>query len=270
MKIRRASAATTSRPRSRAFDGPRTLAVDVGGTGIKAIVLDPRGAPLGERRREPTPQPATPRAVLATIQRLSRAAGPFDRVSLGFPGVVVEGVVRTAPHLAERLWRGHDLRADVERALKRPAHVLNDAAIQGYGAVRGRGVEMILTFGTGVGSALFIDGRAVPLELGHHPWAKGKTYEERLGDAERRRIGNKHWSRRVRAAVRQIQAVFLPDTLYLGGGNSARLRGGLPEGVRVVSNDDGLLGGIRLWGSPHLRLAPRLAAAGGTRSRRRR
>ncbi len=266
MRIRRATAARGRPPRSPTSTRPRTLAVDVGGTRIKAIVLDPRGVPLGERRREATPNPATPRAVLATIRRLARDAGPFDRVSVGFPGVVIDGVVRTAPNLAERLWRGHDLRAILEREMRKPTHVQNDAAVQGYGAIRGRGVEMILTFGTGVGSALFVDGRVVPLELGHHPWAHGETYEERLGDAERRRIGDRHWGRRVRAAVRQVQAVFLPETLFLGGGNSTRLRGPLPKGVQVVDNDDGLLGGIRLWAGPRVRR--RSADRADTRRRR--
>ena len=250
----------TRAQRTKETKGPLTLAVDVGGTGVKAVVLRPDGRPVGERLREPTPHPATPRAVLATIEALARRLEPFDRVSIGFPGVVTAGVVRSAPNLADRAWRGHDVAADVTRRLGKPVRARNDAVVQGLGAIRGRGVEMVVTLGTGMGSALFVDGRPAPLELGHHPWRGGKTYEERLSDAARRRVGHRRWSRRARRALDQILAVFLPDVLYVGGGNAARIRGALPASVRIVDNVDGLLGGIRLWDAPDGAAAPRVRA----------
>ena len=262
-----------TRPRrTQATKAPLTLAVDVGGTGVKAVVLRADGRPVGERLREPTPHPATPRAVLATIASLARRLEPFDRVSVGFPGVVTAGVVRSAPNLADRAWRGHDVATDLSRRLGRPVRARNDAVVQGLGAIRGRGVEMVVTLGTGMGSALFVDGRPAPLELGHPPWRAGKTYEERLSDAARRRVGRRRWSRRAKKAIEQILAVFLPDVLYVGGGNAARIRGPLPPSVRVVDNVDGLLGGIRLWEVPGEGAArgPLVSARGrGARPRRR-
>lgn len=125
---------------------------------------------------------------------------------------------------------------------------MNDAAIQGFGAMKGHGVELTVTLGTGMGSALFVDGHVVPLEFAHHPWQDGKTYEERLSDAVRKKIGDKKWKRRVCKAVGQWQPVFNPRFIYLGGGN-ARLfnQTELPDNVRIVNNDAGMLGGIALW-----------------------
>src|SRR5215470_16658525 len=146
---------------------PRTLAIDIGGTGLKMIVLDERGRPITERARVETPHPATPAAVLRALRSLMRRQGPFDRVSVGFPGVVQEGVVRTAPNLHSS-FQGFDLAKAIARAAGKPTRVCNDADVQGLGDIRGKGVEMAITLGTGMGSALYIDGRLVPnLELGH-------------------------------------------------------------------------------------------------------
>lgn len=236
------SAVSRSLPRA-----PRTLAIDIGGSGIKLLVLDARGRPAGERRRLRTPQPATPQAVLQVIRETAAELGPFERVAAGFPGIVQSGVVTAAPNLAPGRWRRVNLRAALERLLGRPARVANDAVVQGYGAIRGAGLELVLTLGTGVGSALFLDGRAIALELGHHPWRDGRTYEQLLGDEERRRTSGRVWSARVGKALGVLQAVFRPDVVYLGGGNAVRLQGRLPHGVQVVDNMKGLLGGFRLW-----------------------
>lgn len=228
--------------------GPRTLAIDIGGSGIKVMLLAPDGAPMGERRRVETPRPATPDAVLAAIESLLPEEH-YDRVSVGFPGVVVDGVVRTAPNLAPA-FAGFDLQREITQRTGRPTRVLNDAGVQGHGVVEGRGVEMLLTLGTGMGCALFIDGRYVPnVELAHHPFRKSKTYEEYVSDHARRRIGNRRWRQRVRRVVRQVLLVFNPRVLYLGGGNARRLRFSSDEieGVRVTDNVAGLLGGFALW-----------------------
>jgi len=228
---------------------PRTLSVDIGGTGIKMLVLDPSGAPVTERTRVRTPQPATPRKVLSALAGMLPRHRPFDRASVGFPGVVQDGIVKTAPNLDDRSWRGFPFQATLRRQIHRPVRVCNDADMQGFGAVQGRGVEMVITLGTGVGSALFIDGTLVPnLELGHHPYHRGKTYEDMLGQDALDEIGKTRWRRRVRRAVAQIEPIWNYLVLYIGGGNSRLLDAAdLPGNVKIVANKTGLLGGIALW-----------------------
>ena len=225
----------------------RTLCIDVGGTGIKAIVLDVAGAPLTERTRVVTPRPAGPEAVLAALDGLIRTLGAFDRISLGFPGVVQEGVTRTAPHL-DPSWAGFALARCLEERTGKPARVLNDAAIHGLGVVEGRGLEAVITLGTDLGCCLYVDGRPWQIELGHHPYRKGREYEAYLGNAARKAAGNRKWNRRVRRALGTIEALLNYRRLYLGGGNAKHVeREGLPGNVTVIDNDAGLLGGIRLW-----------------------
>lgn len=225
----------------------RTLSIDIGGTGIKAITLDLAGSALTERTRIETPSPATPEAVLAVIDELIKIQNEFDRVSVGFPGVVKDGVIKTAPNL-DPSWEDFALALEVERRLGRPARVLNDAAVQGLGVVEGLGFEVVITLGTGLGCAVYIEGRAVGLELAHHPFRKGDTYEERLGNAARKSAGNKQWNKEVRRAIAQLDALFNYRKLYIGGGNTKHLDPSeLPLNVAVVDNLAGLLGGIRLW-----------------------
>jgi polyphosphate glucokinase len=240
---RAATQAATSRGRSLT-----TLCIDIGGTGIKMIALDARGKPLTERARMLTPKPARPAAVLGVIRRMLASQPRFDRVSVGFPGVVVDGVVKTAANLGPRYWLDHDLRRDLARVCGSPVRVINDADLQGYGVVRGRGVELVLTLGTGLGSALFLDGHLVPnLELGHHPFKKGKSYEELVCDAELKRLGKKEWSRRVLDALTTLYPIFNPQAIHLGGGNAQHIKLPLPRYVRTFANVDGMTGGIRLW-----------------------
>lgn len=228
-------------------DTLRTLAVDIGGTGLKALVLDPKGKPLTERVRVETPRPATTRAVLGALDKIVRPIGAFDRVSVGFPGVVRSGVTMTA-HNLHPSWVGFKLADDLKRRYGKPARVLNDAGVQGFGVVKGKGLEMVLTLGTGLGCALFIDGRYVPnLELAHHPFRKEKTYEETLGNAALEKVGKKKWNKRVAQALAQITPIWNPDRIYLGGGNAKHLKIDLPPHVEVTANVAGLLGGIALW-----------------------
>ena len=227
---------------------PLTLTIDIGGTGTKMLTLDARGHALAQRVRELTPSPCTPSALIELITRMLTTQPAFDRVSVGFPGVVKRGVVYTAPNLDDRAWRGFDLGNALEQATGRPIRIANDAELQGYGVIRGSGVELVLTLGTGLGTALYTDGRLVPnLEFGHHPFRKGRTYEQTVCNAERKRIGNKRWSKRVLAAISQLRPIFNFDVLYLGGGNTKKLRAPLPEDVQVFTNVQGLEGGLRLW-----------------------
>jgi polyphosphate glucokinase len=230
--------------------GQRTLSIDIGGSGIKAIVLDDKGTPITERARIETPQPAVPESVLDVIEQLARAQGEFDRVSVGFPGVVIEGVTKTAPNL-DPSWAGFALAEDVQRRTGKPVRVANDAGIQGLGVIEGKGVEAVITLGTGMGFGLYVDGRYVPnIELGHHPLKKGKSYEDRVDNATRKKIGNKRWNRRVREVIAQVEPIFNYRKLYLGGGNARHVKPeGLPENVQIVDNVAGLLGGIKLWGT---------------------
>ena len=227
--------------------GPlQTLAVDVGGSGIKVMMLDEQGNPLSERERIETPQPATPDAILRGITDLAKGKS-FDRVSVGFPGVVRQGITETAANLHPD-WLGFDLGIALTQQLGKPVRVANDADIQGLGIVAGTGVEMVITLGTGVGAALFLDGRLVPnLELGHHPFRKGETYEQQLGRVALDTVGKKRWNRRLERAIDLLERIFNYDYLYLGGGNTKRIDFVLPPNVKISPNVSGLLGGIALW-----------------------
>ncbi|HEY9664963.1 MAG TPA: ROK family protein, partial [Allocoleopsis sp.] len=229
----------------------QTLAVDIGGSGIKVLVLDAAGNPLTERDRLPTPQPATPDAMIAIVTQLAQNQlaqnKTFDRVSVGFPGVVRAGVIETAANL-DPSWIGVNLATTLTHYLDRPVRVANDADIQGLGAVLGYGVELMVTLGTGFGSALFLNGKLVPnLELGHHPFRKGDTYEEQLGRAALDAIGKKRWNQRLLKAIPLLSHAFNYDFLYLGGGNTKKIEVELPPNVKIIPNITGLLGGIALW-----------------------
>ena len=236
----------------------RTLAIDIGGTGLKALVLGADGEALTERVRVETPHPATPSAIVPAIVELVRPLGAFDRISIGFPGVVVDGVTLTAPNLHKQ-WRGFDLAKEMTERFGRPVRVLNDAGVQGYGVVEGRGVEMVLTLGTGLGCALYHDGVYVPnLELAHHPFRDNKTYEDYVGGKALHRVGKKKWNKRVAKVLEQIQPIWNPRRVYLGGGNAKHLSIELPANVTITSNIAGLTGGIELW---HDALPAAVAAA---------
>ncbi len=227
--------------------GPRTLALDVGGTGIKAVLVDERDRALAPPERVKTPQPATPAAMFKVLRQLARDEGRFDRIALGFPGVVKDGVVQTAHNLDPK-WVHFPLLATLRKTFRKPVRVANDAAVQGMGAVKGKGVELMLTLGTGLGSALFLDGQLVPnLELAHHPFRHDKTYEDLLGNAALKKVGKKRWNRRLARALKQIEALFNPDHIYLGGGNATHVTLQLPATVTIVANAAGLYGGLALW-----------------------
>jgi predicted TIM-barrel fold metal-dependent hydrolase len=227
----------------------RTLAVDVGGTGIKFAALDDTGRIVGEPARVPTPpKPVQPELVVGIIAETSPKLGAFERVSVGFPGMVRDGKVLTAPNLGTELWAGFDLQGELAKRLDKPVRVMNDADVQGFGAIEGKGVEMVLTLGTGAGTSLFDNGRILPhLELAHHPLHGNKTYDEYLGNAALELKGKKKWSKRVARTIDMLRTVVNFDHLYLGGGNAKKLTFELPPDVSVVPNSDGLTGGIRLW-----------------------
>jgi polyphosphate glucokinase len=167
-------------------------------------------------------------------------------VTLHGPGTTVD------PKLVKE-WAAFDLAAALTARLGKPTRVANDADVQGAAVVEGKGLELVVTLGTGVGTAFFYDGRLLPhLEFAHHPFLKGDTYNEQLGDAARKAIGNSRWNKRVRKAVTILRALSFFEHCYVGGGNSKRIHGSLGADVSIVDNSAGILGGIRLWDESHI------------------
>ena len=227
---------------------PLTLSLDIGGSGLKAGILDAAGAFASGPIRVPTPPRATPDTLIAALVPLIADLGHFDRVSVGFPGVVRQGRTLTAANLNNDAWRDFPLTATLAERYARPVRMLNDATVQGLGVIGGNGIECVVTLGTGMGFALFDHGYPVPhLELSHHPLRKGLTYEENVGDAALREVGRRRWNIRLGFALACIEKLVGYDMLYLGGGNARHVRLELAENVRIVSNQAGITGGVRLW-----------------------
>jgi len=233
---------------SEAADSTRILAIDVGGSGLKAALLDADGNMITERVRIETPELSRPEVLVDALAGLIEPLGIFDYVSVGFPGVVRKGKIITAPNLGTDVLQGFDLASALQERLGKPVRVINDADMQGYGAIEGKGVEMVITLGTGFGSALFMDGELAPhLEIAHLPFRKGKTYEQRTGDKARRKLGKKDWNREVRKAIAALRVLTHFDRLYIGGGNADKLKIKLDPDVQIVSNENGVRGGAKLW-----------------------
>lgn len=239
----------------------RVLCVDVGGTTLKAAALRPGARSVARPIREPTPYPLGPGDLIDIVCDLGRRLGPYDRASVGFPGVVRGGRVVTAPFFAteqgpgspvradlEGAWSGCNLAGSLEAALGCAVLLANDADLHGAGTACGNGVELVVTLGTGVGTAIFLDGRPGPrLELAHHPLRDGRTYNEQLGSAALQSVGSVEWNRRVGDALGILQELLHPDRLLVGGGNARHLREQLSSTVELITEDAALLGGVRAW-----------------------
>jgi len=230
-----------------------TLAFDIGGSGLKASVLDENGEMVTERARVDTPKPCPPALLLEKLKELAARLPPFDRVSVGFPGPVRKGRTLSSANLGTDEWNGFDLQRAIAKQTGKPTIVINDADMQGLGAIKGAGVEMVITLGTGVGSALFEDGRLAPhIELAHIPFRKGQTYEEQLGNRALKKVGKQEWNKRVAKAVEVFRALTHFDKLYIGGGNAENVSLDLGSDVEIVSNTMGMRGGIWLWKDTNL------------------
>jgi polyphosphate glucokinase len=243
------------------MDGARTLAIDVGGTGLKAVVLDPEGEMVSERVRNDTPYPCPPPVLLDELDKLAKTQPGYDRVSVGFPGAIRRGRVREVPAFSRRApgegpdpdlvsqWTDFELEEALQARFGRPTRVANDADVQGCAVVVGHGMELVITLGTGVGSAVFFDGALLPhMELSHGRFADGLSIEVACGDHNREKVGNKAWRKLVASALDAFYDMVLPDHLYVGGGNAKRLDPDtLGPNRSVVPNVSGLLGGIKLW-----------------------
>jgi polyphosphate glucokinase len=223
------------------------LAVDIGGTNIKASVLDRDGRLMADTARVVTPSPAPPNVVLQLVHSLANQLPHFDRISIGFPGVVKGGTVLTAPNLGTRHWSGFHLIDALANQFGVGARVLNDAAVHGLGVVEGHGLACVITLGTGIGCCLFRNRRLLlHLEFGQHTRGEG-NYDQFIGQAALQAIGPVAWNERVHASIQTLMDLTNYDVLYIGGGNAQRITFVLPQHAKIVSNSAGVTGGVRLW-----------------------
>jgi len=226
----------------------RILCIDVGASGLKAAVISPRGKYLVRRVRVKTPKRRRPREIVKALGELAAPLGQFDRVTIGFPGMVRGGKIMTAPNFGTRDWKGFDLAGAMRKRFKVPVKVLNDADVQGLAVIKGKGLELVCTLGTGFGTAWFRDGELMPhMDLAHLVAHKKDDFDIYIGDQTRREIGARRWNRRVKKLIEVLQIVFAYDHLYLGGGNSRWVNFKLPRNVSIVSNDAGMEGGAFAW-----------------------
>jgi len=226
------------------------LSIDIGGSHIKGTILDHKGKMLQQYTKVKTPVPASPDNVIKAISVLISGFDPYTHVSVGFPGYVREGVIWTAPNLGTGLWAGIPFSKMLEKTLKKPVRVVNDADMQGLGIVKGKGLEALITLGTGMGFALLHNGHLLPhLELSHHPITGKKDYDQYIGEAALKKIGPEAWNERMLKVLRVLKTVINYDRLYIGGGNAGDLTMPLDKNIKRVSNRDGIKGGARLWTS---------------------
>lgn len=242
----------------------KILSFDIGGTGLKASLIDASGNMLSERVRVPTPNPCTPQIMVDALVALAKPLLEFERIAVGFPGVVRDGCVLTAPHFGTLQWTGFALASALSERLNGcPARLINDAEMQGLAVISGKGLELVMTLGTGVGTALFRNGELMPhLELAQHPVRGKQIYNDYIGDHKLKKIGVKRWQRRVDRVVEILHELLYYDRLFIGGGNALqldeelltelRLRASADSAIvkseiKVISNDAGIEGGAALW-----------------------
>jgi polyphosphate glucokinase len=227
---------------------PLTLSIDIGGTGLKASVLNYKGKMVVDRVKIDTPYPCPPSVMVDALVQLVKTLPSFDRVSIGFPGVVREGKIITAPHFGNDVWRGFPLAKTLADKWEKPVRILNDADMQGTAVIQGKGLELVVTLGTGVGTALFRNGELMQrMELAQHPAWENKTYNEYIGDKVLKKKGKKKWNKRVEHVLELLNTLLNPDKVYIGGGNARNVAFKLDKNTKLVSNEAGILGGIALW-----------------------
>jgi len=212
----------------------KVLAIDIGGTNVKILATGEK-----DRRRFPSGPGLTPRKMVATVKRLARD-WKYDVISIGYPGRVRDGRPTTEPHNLAEGW----VKFDLEAAFGCPVKMINDAAMQALGSYRG-GTMLFLGLGTGLGSAMVVDGTVVPMELGHLAISK-RTFEDDLGARGLKRLGRKKWQKRVEQVTERFVSALELDDVVLGGGNAKKLTR-VPAGCRVGNNAWAFVGGFRLW-----------------------
>jgi polyphosphate glucokinase len=221
----------------------RVLAVDVGGTNVKVLATGQT-----EPRRFPSGPKMTAKQMVSGVKEITRD-WKYDVVAIGYPGPVLRGRPAVEPHNVGRGWVGFNFKA----AFGRPVKIINDAAMQALGSYKS-GTLLFLGLGTGLGSALVVEGNVVPMELGHLSYKKG-TYEDYVGVRGLKRLGKKKWGRHVEFGVARLIDALHPDDVVLGGGNAKKLKR-LPPGCRKGDNANAFLGGFRLWDEPVNRRRP--------------
>jgi polyphosphate glucokinase len=230
----------------------KILSIDIGGSRIKAVLLDVEGKVLIEYQRLDTPHPATPERVMETIARLTQGFPGYTRASVGFPGYVKKGIVHTAPNLGSEYWHEEDLAQHLIDLLIHPIRVVNDADLQGLGIAKGKGLEMVITLGTGFGTSLLMDGALLPhLELAHHPFSKDREYDEYIGNRGFLEAGPEKWNRRLQRVIETLKTVFNYDHLFISGGNAKKIEFPLDDNITIATNLDGIKGGAKLWLKDH-------------------
>jgi polyphosphate glucokinase len=226
----------------------RILAFDIGGTGLKAALVDGQGRFLSERLRIETPHPCPPKLMVKLLTQLAAPLQRYDAITIGFPGYVKRGVVHTAPNLGTGDWSGFALEKAVAQALGKPARLVNDADVQGLGAIKGQGLELVITLGTGFGTAWFDNGKLLPhLEFAHVPMHHKHDFDVYIGEAHRKKLSADKWNKRVKRALEILQTVFNYDHLYIGGGNAGRIKFKLPKNAVIIPNEDGMVGAAFVW-----------------------
>lgn len=226
----------------------KILCIDIGGSHIKGAILSESGELETEYIKFDTPLPASPDNVLGVIQQLAAASPGYEKISVGFPGYVKDGIVMTAPNLGTDAWHNIKLADEITALLGKPAQVVNDADMQGLGIASGKGFEIVATIGTGFGTAFLYNGKLLPhLELAHHPISKGRDYDEYIGQKALDECGKEKWNKRMMKVLAVVKTVFNYDHLYLGGGNASKLKFPLDENISLVSNIEGIKGGAMLW-----------------------
>jgi polyphosphate glucokinase len=221
--------------RGQAGKKTKVLVVDVGGTNIKMLATG---------QKEARKMPSGPTMTAGRMVRVVKACvkdWEFDRVSLGYPGPIINGHALREPHNLGGGWVGFDF----SKAFGCPVRILNDAAMQALGSYKG-GRMLFLGLGTGLGSAMIVDGDLEPMELAHLGYKNGKTYEDYLGLRGLERMGRKKWERHVGKVVKKLMVALGADYVVLGGGNSKKLKK-LPTGARLGNNENAFLGGFRMW-----------------------
>jgi polyphosphate glucokinase len=226
----------------------KVLSIDIGGSHIKATVLDSKGALLMEYSKVETPLPANPDNIVKAIKKLAKLFSGYNKISVGFPGYVRDSIVKTAPNLDNVAWANFNLGKKLQEELGCPARVVNDADMAGLGVVAGKGLELVITLGTGFGTALLLDGKLLPhLEVGQSPITRHNTYDNYIGDKAFDTEGKKKWNERMEKVLKNLKTLFNYDYLYIGGGNARELTFKLDKNIKLVTNQDGIKGGARLW-----------------------
>jgi polyphosphate glucokinase len=242
-----------------------TLTVDCGGTGIKASVLDKGEKVLIDFPYLKTPYPLSPSKLISIIDEFVKADNRIKRVTLGLPGMIRGGKVIVIPHYVnasgprgvvdphlKKAWYGFDMQSMLKKKIKLPTLVLNDAEVHAAAVIAGKGLETVLTFGTGLGSAIFSDGVIAPhLEISHATIRYGKSIDSWIGEQARRRLGNQLWSRRVKSLIQELYPMIIWDKLYIGGGNAQRISKSALKSfdykVKIIPNSAGVTGGVKAW-----------------------